>query len=72
MPGQTPRIFAFSNSILENVKFSNCTQYNFKGFLVRFQQVYGGDITPPIFVINHVDSYTWQYYCKVVSDMIVK
>lgn len=44
--------------------------YNFKGFLVRFQQVYGGDITPPIFVINHVDNYTWQYYCKVVSDMI--
>ena len=39
MPGQTPRIFAFSNSILENVKFSNCTQYNFKGFFASFNLV---------------------------------
>ena len=39
MPGQTPRIFAFSNSILENVKFSNCTQYNFRGFFSSFNLV---------------------------------
>lgn len=44
--------------------------YGFKGFLIKFQLVHGGRVTPPLFVINHKDKFTIQKYYKTVTDMI--
>lgn len=66
-------IFANSEEyIVHDIADTSDAIYGFKGFLVRFQKVYGGEITPPIFVINHLDNFTWQYYCKVINDMITE
>lgn len=46
------------------------TNYNFKGFLVKFQKVHGGQITSPVFIIDHRDPYTIQMYHKVISGLI--
>lgn len=46
------------------------TKYGFKGFLVKFQLVHGGDITTPLFIIDHRDAYTVQKYHKVCTDLI--
>lgn len=63
----------FSNSeeyIVKDIVDTIDPKYQFKGFLIRFQCIYNGEITSPIFVINHNDNYTWQMYCKVVYEMI--
>ena len=44
--------------------------YNFKGFLVKFQKVNGGTITKPIFVIDHRDKYTILKYIEVIQNLI--
>ncbi len=44
--------------------------YQFKGFLVKFQLVHGGHITPPLFIIDHRDRFTIMKYHKVVTDLV--
>lgn len=44
--------------------------YDFKGFLIKFQLVHGGDITKPLFIIDHKDKYTILKYNKVLKDLI--
>lgn len=44
--------------------------YSFKGFLVRFQAIHGGDITSPLFIIDHTDNYTCQMYYKQLTTLI--
>lgn len=44
--------------------------YNFKGFFIKFQMIHGGNITKPLFIIDHRDSYTIQKYHKILSDLI--
>lgn len=44
--------------------------YDFKGFLVKFQLVHGGNVTKPLFVINHRDNFTIQKYVKVINSLI--
>lgn len=44
--------------------------FGFKGFLVKFQLVHGGNITSPIFVIDHKDNFTIMKYFKVLTDLI--
>lgn len=44
--------------------------YEFKGFLVKFQAIHGGEITQPLFVINHTDNYTFQMYYKKLTELI--
>lgn len=46
------------------------SKYKFKGFLIKFQKVNGGRITRPIFVIDHKDKFTVQYYYKVLNELI--
>ena len=45
-------------------------KYGFKGFLVKFQLVHGGNITRPLFVIDHRDNFTIQMYHKTITDLI--
>lgn len=44
--------------------------YSFKGFLVKFQAIHGGDITNPLFIIDHTDAYTCQMYYKQLTTLI--
>ena len=44
--------------------------YSFKGFLVRFQAIHGGDVTSPLFIIDHTDNYTCQMYYKQLNTLI--
>lgn len=44
--------------------------YEFKGFLIKFQAIYGGHITNPLFIIDHRDSYTFQMYYKTLVTLI--
>jgi hypothetical protein len=41
-----------------------------KGFQVRFQAIHGGDITSPLFVIDHTDPYTIQRYVQINNSMV--
>jgi ATP-dependent exoDNAse (exonuclease V) alpha subunit len=45
-------------------------QYGIKGFMVKFQAVFGGQVTSPLFIIDHRDKYTMQMYCKLAEDLI--
>lgn len=44
--------------------------YGFKGFLIKFQLIHGGNITIPLFIIDHRDKYTIQKYHKVITELI--
>lgn len=44
--------------------------YDFKGFLIKFQRIHGGNITKPIFVIDHRDKYTILKYYKTLNELI--
>lgn len=45
-------------------------KYGFKGFLVKFQLIHGGNITRPLFILDHRDKYTIQMYHKIITDLI--
>lgn len=42
--------------------------YEFKGFLIKFQAIHGGQITKPLFVIDHKDKYTILKYYKIITE----
>lgn len=44
--------------------------YGFKGFVVKFQAIRGGDVSKPLFIIDHTDSYTCQMYYKQLTSLI--
>jgi hypothetical protein len=44
--------------------------YEFKGFLIKFQAIHGGSVTQPLFVIDHYDNYTFQMYYKKLTSLI--
>lgn len=54
------------HDIVDNVDI----KYGFKGYLVRFQKIYGGDITPTLFIIDHKDNYTYQKYYQTLANLI--
>lgn len=44
--------------------------YKLKGFMVKFQAVFGGGITTPLFVIDHTDAFTVKRYCQLSNNLI--
>ena len=44
--------------------------YELKGFMIKFQAIHGGDITTPLFVVDHSDSYSIQKYVQISQSMI--
>ena len=44
--------------------------YNIRGFLVKFQAIYGGAISSPLFVVDHSDNYSIQMYYKLSNELI--
>ena len=55
---------------IQNFTDSRYDKNGLKGFLVKFQAIHGGDITTPLFVIDHTDSYTIQRYVQINNSMI--
>ena len=45
-------------------------QYELKGFLIKFQAIHGGQVTTPLFVIDHKDIYTIQRYVNISNNMV--
>lgn len=44
--------------------------YNLKGYMVRFQAIHGGMVTPPLFVLNHYDISNISAYMKISNNLI--
>ena len=44
--------------------------YNIRGFLVKFQAIYGGAISSPLFVVDHSDRFSVNMYYKLSNDLI--
>lgn len=44
--------------------------YGLKGFMVRFQAIYGGAISPPMFVLNHNDKASMFKYIQILENLI--
>ena len=55
---------------IQNFIDSRYDKNGLKGVLVKFQAIHGGDITTPLFVIDHTDSYTVQRYVQINNSMI--
>ena len=45
-------------------------QYELKGFLIKFQAIHGGQVTTPLFVLDHKDIYTIQRYVNISNTMV--
>lgn len=45
-------------------------QYNLKGFLIKFQAIHGGQITAPLFVVDHSDKFSIQMYAKISQELV--
>lgn len=45
-------------------------KYNLKGFMVRFIAIHGGNVTSPLFIVDHKDNFTIQMYVKLSREMI--
>lgn len=45
-------------------------EYGFNGYGVKFQKIYGGNITKPLFIINHKDPITLTKYNKVMAKLL--
>lgn len=41
-----------------------------KGFMVKFQAVFGGGITTPLFVLDHSDKFSVMQYCTISNELI--
>lgn len=44
--------------------------FDFKCFMVKFQAIHGGQITQPLCIIDHTDSYTLQLYYNKLNNLI--
>ena len=46
------------------------TKYKLKGFMVKFQAIYGGKISTPLFVVDHLDNFSVLRYYQLCNEMI--
>ena len=60
----------FEEYILKDVVNYTHPRYNLKGFMVRFIAIHGGQVTSPLFIIDHKDKFTIQMYVKLSREMI--
>lgn len=45
-------------------------KYQLKGFMVKFQAIHGGYITPPKFIIDHTDNFTINNYVRLCNQFV--
>lgn len=56
--------------IIKDIVNYTDNKYGFKGFLLKFQMIHGGNITKPLFVVDHTDRFTMLQYDKVLTELI--
>lgn len=56
--------------VLKDVVNYTHPKYNLKGFMVRFIAIHGGNVTSPLFIVDHKDNFTIQMYVKLSREMI--
>ena len=56
--------------ILKDVVNYTHPRYGLKGFMVRFIAIYGGDITSPLFIIDHKDRVSIMKYIEISNNLI--
>lgn len=44
--------------------------YKIKGFMIKFQAIHGGEISKPLFVLDHTDKFSVQMYMKISNSLI--
>lgn len=44
-------------------------KYNIKGFMVRFQAIHGGNISTPLFIVDHSDKFSISVYLKTLNEL---
>lgn len=44
--------------------------YDLDGFMVRFIAIHGGEVSKPLFILNHNDKFSFQMYCKIHNELI--
>lgn len=63
----------FKNSeeyIINDVVNYTHPQYGIKGFMVRFRAIHGGDLTPPLFVVDTNDPFSVQKFSDTINALI--
>ena len=45
-------------------------QYNLKGFMIKFQAIHGGQISQPLFVVDHSDLFSIKLYVKLSQELV--
>lgn len=65
----SPILFNSEEYIINDIIDFVSSDYGFKGFLVKFQLVDGGKITPPIFVIDHTDKWSINKYYQTLKTL---
>lgn len=45
-------------------------KYEIKGFLCRFVAIHGGNVTAPLFVVDHSDAYSMQKYLQLSRSLV--
>ena len=46
------------------------SKYGLKGFMIKFQAIHGGNVTTPLFVIDHSDTYSIMKYDTICESLI--
>ena len=55
--------------IIKDIVNYKHTKYDLKGFLIKFQAIHGGNVTAPLFVVDHSDTFTIQRYIQVSNAL---
>lgn len=45
-------------------------QYEIEGFIVKLQAIFGGQVTPPLFIVNHKNPYSVQKYVSISNNLV--
>lgn len=56
--------------IIKDIANYNHPNYNIKGFMVKLQAIYGGNITKPLFIVDHSDINSLRMYKRIIDTKI--
>lgn len=56
--------------IINDIVSYTDAEYGLKGFLIKFQAIYGGAITKPLFVVDHTDKYSVKMYYNIYETLV--
>lgn len=45
-------------------------KYELKGFMVKFQAIHGGEVTTPLFIVDHTDRFSIMKYVQILQNLL--